>query len=126
MIVNKLSTQQTITDQSLPGVMYNLNADLNSLFTCLKGRVSFGSGSTGNGGENVDGQWLQITTNSSANTETTFNHTLGSIPIGYIPIWQSVAGSLYQGPTTGTPWTTSTISLKCSGTSVTFLLFLLQ
>lgn len=126
MIVSKLSTQQSVNEQSLPGVLYNLNADLNSLFLCLQGRVRFGSGSTGNGGENIDGQWLQIITNVTGNTESTFTHTLGTTPIGYIVVWQDKAGSLYQGPTTGTSWTSSSISLKCSVASVTFLLFLLQ
>ena len=103
-----------------------VDADLVTLFTCLKGRVRFGAGTTGNNGENIDGQWLTITTNGVANTESSFTHSMGSVPIGYIVVWQDKAGSLYQGPATGTAWTTTTISLKCSVATVQFKLFLLQ
>jgi hypothetical protein len=126
MIVTKLSTQQAVTQQNLPGVIYNLNSDLNNLFQCLQGKTRFGGGISGNPGENISGQWLQITTNGSANSESTFTHNMGAIPIGYFSLWQDKDGVLYQGPKTGTPWTSTTISLKCSHVSVTFLLFLLR
>lgn len=100
--------------------------DLSKLFTCLSGRVRFGPGTSGNDGENIYGQWLNITTNAIANTETTFTHSCGVIPVGYLVVWQDKAGSLYQGPTTGTAWTTTSISLKCSVASVVFKLFLLK
>ena len=100
--------------------------DFKSIFTCLQGRVRFGPGTTGNDGENIAGQWITITTNAIANTETTFAHTMGSVPIGYNVMWKDKAGDIYQGPTTGTAWTSSAISLKCSVASVTAKLFLLK
>lgn len=104
----------------------DIDKDLNNLFLFTQGRVRFGNGTSGNDGENVSGQFLRITTNAVINTEDTFSHTIGAIPIGYIVLWQDKAGSIYQGPTTGTAWTNSNIYLKCSVASVSCLLFLLK
>lgn len=104
----------------------NYDTDFNTVFNCLQGRVRFGAGVSGQPGENIQGKFLTITTNAVANTETTFTHTLGSVPIGYLILGQDKAGSLYQLSSTGTAWTSSTISLKCSVASVTFKLFLLK
>lgn len=103
-----------------------ISTDISNIIACLQGRVRFGPGTSGNDGENVYGQWLTITTNAVANTETTFTHSCGVIPVGYLVAWQDKAGSLYQGPTTGTAWTKTAISLKCSVASVQFKLFLLK
>jgi len=45
----------------------------------------------------------------SANTKITVSHSLSKVPIGYIVINQSVAGSLYDD---GTAWTNTKIYLK--------------
>ena len=103
-----------------------IDKDLITIFNCLSGSVRFGAGNTGKDGENIFGQWLTITTNATPDTEDTFTHTCGCTPVGYIVVWQDKAGSIYQGPTTGTDWTNTTISLKCSVASVTAKLFLLK
>lgn len=103
-----------------------IDKDLRKLFSLAQGRVRFGMGTSGNDGENVFGQWLTLTTNAIANTESTFTHSCGVIPVGYIVVGQDKAGSLYQLATTGTAWTSTSISLKCSVASVTFNLFLLK
>lgn len=129
MIVQKISNYNAsryATDQYDNSDIKNYDTDFNTVFSCLQGRIRFGGGTSGNSGENISGQFLTITTNGTANTESTFTHTLGSIPIGYIVLWQSIAGSIYQGPTTGTSWTSSTISLKGSVVSINALLFILQ
>lgn len=126
MIVSKTSSQLVRNDQNTDSMARAVNVDLTTLFQCLQGRTRFGPGVSGRDGENIAGQWLQVTTNGTPNTESSFTHSIGATPIGYIPIWQDKAGSLYQGPTTGTAWTTTSISLKCSVASVTFLLFLLK
>lgn len=128
MIVSKTSNygaSRYSEDDNKNDIRQN-DTDLTTLFTCLQGRVRFGPGTTGNDGENISGQWLTITTNGTANTESTFTHSMGSIPIGYIVVWQSIAGSIYQGPTTGTAWTSSSISLKGSAISINAKLFLLK
>lgn len=104
----------------------NYDTDFNTVMTCLQGRVRFGSGTSGNSGENIQGLFLTITTNATPDVESTFTHNMGSIPVGYSIIGQNKAGSLYQLSSTGTAWTSSTISLKCSVASVTFNLFLLM
>lgn len=134
MIVKKISnynasryaSDEFLDSRKIDFDIKNYDTDFNTVINCLQGRVRFGPGTSGNHGENIDGTFLQITTNGVANTESTFTHNMGSIPIGYIVLWQDKAGSLYQGPTTGTAWTSTAISLKCSVASVTFLLFLLQ
>jgi len=128
MIVSKLLNYNSsrYSEDNHDGDIKEIDKDLITLFNCLSGRVRFGNGNTGRDGENVFGQWLTITTNAVANTEDTFNHSCGVIPVGYIIVWQDKAGSLYQGPTTGTSWTSSSIYLKCSIASVTFKLFLLK
>lgn len=129
MIVIKKSNYNAsryATDKFDNSDIINYDTDINAIINCINGRVRFGSGTSGNNGENIQGQFLQITTNGVANTEDNFTHTLSSIPVGYIILWQDKAGSLYQGPTTGTAWTSSKIYLKCSVASVTFKLFLLM
>jgi hypothetical protein len=128
MIVTKLFNYNSskYTDDEYEGILVEIDKDLNKLFLLAQGRVRFGGGTTGNKGENIDGQFLTITTDAVANTETTFTHTMGSVPIGYLVLGQDKAGSLYQLSSTGTAWTSTTISLKCSVASVTFKLFLLQ
>lgn len=129
MIVKKISSYNAsryATDDFDNSDIKNYDTDFNTVITCLQGRVRFGPGTSGNRGENIQGQFLQITTNGTKDTESTFTHTLGSIPIGYIVLWQNIAGSIYQGPTTGTAWTNTTLSLKGSANSITALLFLLQ
>lgn len=105
----------------------DVNTDLNTAFLCLSGRIRFGGNNTAtNMGENILGQFLTYTTNGTPNTQDTIAHQLNSIPIGYIIVSKSKAGDVYQGPTTGTAWTSSNIYLKCSVASVVVTLFLLQ
>ena len=127
MIITKslnYSASRYATDEKADVI--EIDRDLGNIINCLQGRVRFGPGTSGNDGENMAGQWLTITTNAVANTEDTFTHTCGSIPVGYLIVWQDKAGSLYQSPTNGTDWTSSSIYLKCSVASVTFKLFLIK
>lgn len=129
MIVIKRSNynaSQYANDKFDNSDIINYDTDFQNVITCLNGRVRFGPGTSGNNGENMAGQFLTITTNATPNTEDTFSHTMGSIPVGYIIIGQNKAGSLYQLSNTGTAWTSSKIYLKCSVASVTFNLFLLM
>lgn len=103
-----------------------LQTQIDKLYYAMQGRISFGVGTDGENGQNVSGQFQQYTSNGVANTEDTIAHTVGSIPIGFLVLWQDKAGSFYQGPTTGTAWTDSNIYLKCSVASVTALLFLIK
>lgn len=129
MIVKKISNYNSsryATDQYDNSDIKNYDTDFNTVMTCLQGRVRFGPGTSGNAGENIQGTFLTIVTNGVANAESTFTHNIGSIPVGYLILAQDKAGSLYQLAATGTAWTSTTISLKCSVATVTFNLFLLK
>lgn len=104
----------------------DLQVQMDKLFTCLQGRVSFGTGVDGIDGQNISGQFQQFTTSATPDAENTIAHTVGSIPTGYIVLWQDIAGTLYQSPTSGTDWTSTNIYLKCNVASVTFLIFLVK
>lgn len=126
MIITKILNFNSSRYSEKEADITEVDKDLDRIYACLQGRVRFGPGTSGNDGENIFGQWVQITTNSTKDTETIFTHSCGSVPIGYLVVWQDKAGSLYQGPSTGTVWTNTTISLKCSVASVTAKLFLLK
>jgi len=103
----------------------DLDDDIKQLAFFTQGRVRVGSGVDGERGENLAGEFQIFTSDGSANTEFSVTHTLGSIPIGRIIIYQDIAGHLYQGPTTGTNWTSTAVSFKSDVASVTFAVFLL-
>lgn len=125
MLANK-NSNLTFSRQKMENYISDMDKDVKSLFAILQGRVRFGAGTTATNGENISGQFVQFTSDGVADAEFTVSHTMGVIPIGYIILWQDKAGSLYQGPATGTAWTTSAISLKCDVASVTFLVFLIR
>lgn len=100
-----------------------LDLNMRKLFEVFKGRVRFGTGTDGDGGENISGIWQSITTNATPDSTETLAHGLGSIPIGYIVVNQDKAGSLYDQ---GTTWTTDNMYLSCDVASVTFTIFVLK
>lgn len=124
MKVAKVSTY--IPNNATESYRRDIDTDIGNLVLATQGRIRFGTATNGFRGENISGQFVQYTSNGSANTEDTIVHNIGSIPQGYIVVWQSKAGSVYQGPSTGTAWTTKNIYLKNSGTSVITMLFLLK
>ena len=126
MIIIKQSKWTNSLNADIQDHIVGVDTDLINITNCLNGRVRFGTGTDGQSGENLAGEFQNFTSNGSANTEFNVAHTIGSVPIGYIILWQDKAGSLYQGPATGTAWTASQISLKCSVASVNFLIFLLR
>lgn len=112
----KKETQEQIRD---------LQTQVDRLYTCLQGRISFGVAVDGNSGQNIQGRFQQFTTSATPDAENTIAHELGSTPVGFIVLWQSKAGSLYQKPTTGTAWNATNLYLKCNVASVEFLIFVL-
>lgn len=100
-----------------------VDTDLKNIFIALQGRMRFGTGISGERGENIDGRFQTITTNATPNTQDTLAHGLGSVPIGYIVVNQDKAGSLYDS---GTAWTSTNMYFKCDVASVTFTIFVLK
>lgn len=72
--------------------------------------------------DNFDMNILTVSDSGTANTEFTVAHTLKRVPIGYLPIKQSIAGSIYLGSSS---WTATNIYLKCStgNNALTLLVF---
>jgi len=108
--------------QDIESNIRRVEADLSQLFTASQGRVRFGSGVSGERGENISGEF-QTVTSSSANTEFTVSHSIGSVPIGFIVINNNTKGVVYSS---GTAWSSSAIYLKCSEATATITLFLLK
>lgn len=115
-----------IEDPELKNQLRRNDQDMSNLFLAMQGRIRFGTGIDGDRGENISGEFQTYTSNATPDTEDTLAHTLGATPVGFIVLHQDKAGSVYQGPTTGTNWTSNNIYLKCDVASVTFLLFLIK
>lgn len=124
MRTNKLSPSFR-TDKDDPRYK-QVDTDLQNLFLITQSRIRFGDGTDGTNGENISGQFQEFTSDGSADTEFSVTHTIGSVPVGRIILFQDLAGSLYQGPSTGTAWTATTVFFKCDVASVTFKVFLIK
>ena len=124
----KVSKTSNFTKTALENGSYfrGLDIDIKNLTSALQGRVRFGTATDGYNGENLAGQFQLFTSHASANTEFAVAHTIGSVPIGRIVLYQDKAGSLYQAPDTGTAWTSTNVYFKCDVSSVTFLIFLIK
>lgn len=103
-----------------------INSEFQKVHDFSHGRVRFGDGGDGDRGENMSGEFQLFTSDATPDTEFSITHGLGSVPVGRLIIWQDAAGSLYQGPTTGTAWTDTTVYFSCDVASVEFLIFLLK
>lgn len=97
--------------------------DLELIFTCLQGRVRFGTGSDGARGENIMGEFQVISDTGAANTEFAVTHTLGSVPIGYLVTKNSKAGTVYDGTSS---WTSTTLYLRHEAANANITVFILQ
>jgi hypothetical protein len=120
------NTQVLNQNQPIEDQITILQLQINKLYACLEGRVSFGTGVTGTQSGNLEGEWRTYTSNATPNTEDTLPHTIGSVPLGYLVVNQNKSGNIYGTPTLGTAWTASSIFLKCDVASVTFLLYLVK
>lgn len=74
--------------------------------------------------ENFNGQILTFTSDVTPDTEFSAAHTLGRVPAGRVILYQTKAGNLYQGPSTGTAWTATNAYFKCDVASVGFQIIL--
>jgi len=100
-----------------------LDTDVKNLFLLSQGRIRFGSGTDGDRGENISGEFQVYTSNGTPNTADSIIHTLGSVPVGFIVINLDKGAVIYDS---GTAWTTTTISLKSTVASTTATIFLLK
>lgn len=101
----------------------SIDSDIESLFLLSQGRVRFGTGSDGDRGENMSGEFQVVADTGTANAEFSITHTLGTVPIGYLITKTNKGGVVYDS---GTAWTSTTIYLKCSTANTTITVFLLK
>ena len=112
-----------VTKQSSSGSMQTnpvsyllgVDNDLTNIFTVLKGRVRFG--------ENINGNFVTVTSSATPNAEFSVTHKLGSVPQGYIVCDKDKAGDLYSSTTVAT---STTLYLKATVASVTYKLFIIK
>ena len=79
--------------------------------------------SLGNYTGNTSGQWLNVTSPGTPDTEFAISHDLGRIPSSYWYI-SDQAAKLYQLPNTGTAWSTTKVYFKCDTASVALRIFI--
>lgn len=84
---------------------------LRKLAQLFDGRIQFGDGTNK---ENLDLEFRDVTSHTTANAEFSVSHTLGRVPGGYFVVKRDKAGVVYDGTTS---WTTSAIYLRCSVSS---------
>jgi len=118
------TAKQSLPVNREPGTYEDqLDTDVKNLFLLSQGRIRFGTGTDGDRGENIAGEFQVYTSNVAPNTADSISHTLGSVPVGFIVINLDKGAVVYDS---GTAWTTTTISLKCTVASTTATIFLLK
>jgi hypothetical protein len=88
----------------------------------LSGHISYGSAPVNTDlSRNIDGVWATVADTGTANTTFSVTHVLGRVPIGFHVMRNNTAGVVYDS---GTAWTSTTMSLKCSVAHAALTLFL--
>lgn len=108
-----LPKPETEFDKVLSDVFFRMGRQLEDI---LNAGVKFS--------DNFDAYLTTFTSDGTPNTEFAVAHTLKRIPVGRVVLYQTKAGSLYQGPSTGTAWTVSNAYFKCDVASVGFYIML--
>ena len=108
-----------------PTVLGNMN-DLGNhsrwityLARVLNRNVSFGATMNNTDRDiNLDCWKATGTTPGAANTDFTINHSLGRVPITIVGQDTTTGAVLYRSP--ATPWTKTTVTLRCTGASAPY------
>lgn len=114
-----LANNGIVRDQTLLNFFKTLQKIYEQLARVINGRISFGDGLQR---DNIAGEWASTTTPVSPDTEFSLTHNLGYVPQGWLTLNQNKAASLYSS---GTPWTTTKIFLKCDVSTVAVKVFIL-
>ena len=101
----------------------SVNAFLEDMAKRVSGHLSIGDGTIYSRSGNLDGQWVELTTPTTPDTEITVYHSLGRVPIGYLVLAQNKAGSLYTSQYAS--WSTSATAFKCNVATVLFTIILI-
>ena len=119
----KLSRLSVAGKRNIGDLEDHVHTDLTNLFLWSQGRVRFGTGTDGDRGENIDGEFQVFTSNATPDTADSITHTLGAVPIGFLVVNLDKGAVIYDS---GTAWTTTTISLKTTVASTLVTVFLLK
>lgn len=120
MFVQQTSTLNSMNPTIVPAALQQQNqfssvvTDITNLVTAVDGNITFN--------DNMAGIFVTFTT-TTANASNTVNHTLGSIPIGFIVTNINVGGVVYTS--TFTSWTSKTVTLFCSAANATVTVWLI-
>ena len=120
----KIVKQTTFSEKSdFKNYQNFLDLDLKNIFLCFQGRVRFGTGVSGDRGENIAGVFVTFTSSTVVLSQTVISHTMSSPPIGWIVINNNAGGVLYTGTYTASD---QTITLISTTTGTNYALFLLK
>lgn len=123
-LVNKPPQYVGLESPTFQGLIRNYN-----VAKVVSGGIDFGaSNQTAQGpgtaySGNMNGQWANVQSPGSANTEFAIPHNLNRIPSFYF-YNSDIATTLYQLPNTGTAWTTTNIYVKSTAASANLRVFI--
>jgi len=86
---------------------------LSQWFQVLGGQISFGDPDNNSFHDNIIGVYVNHSF-AAPNVEEAIVHNLQLIPAGYLLVSSKDTCLVYQQKNTGTPWTNTTIYLKCT------------
>lgn len=92
---------------------------LRQLERLFSANIGFGDGTDL---ENIQGKWIDYSSNGVANTDDSVTHDMGVIPVGFIVMVPPLQGAINRG---SVAWTTTTVSLRCSAATQTAKIFLI-
>jgi hypothetical protein len=88
--------------------------------TIINGDIGFGDGVDP---DNMGGVWVTIPNTGSVASDVAVVHNLGVVPVGFILMVPPATGTINKG---ATPWTTSTIYIRCSTANQACTVFVLN
>ena len=118
------SNLQINSGWNIQQLMVSLQKSWQQLAQVVNNNLSFGNPTLPliqGGVDNIKGRWVAFNF-VSANTDTTFTHNLGYVPVGYVAMSKSAACDIYTGVAA---WTDTTITLRGTVAGVTGYVFVL-
>lgn len=97
--------------------------DLKKITDVLSGRIRFGTGTDGQNGQNIAGQFQVVADTGNVNTEFTVAHTVGAVPIGFLVLNNDKGSVIYDS---GTAWTSTNTYFKASVANCAITIFLIK
>jgi hypothetical protein len=117
---NHIGFVQEVRDLKLtnPNDVKTLNDWIQEIQKTINGGLRLGDGTNGTRAGNFSGQLIEFVSPAVANTEMEFLHGLGRVPIGWVVLYQDLAGSLYASIPES--WSNKLLYLKSSVASCTY------